>query len=136
MTKYPNLFEAVKQAVGLCNRWRFMYADEIYDRDSFPGIAEVYDEDSMADEDSYYIVAPSGAIGFVEDEENPIEWLFVREDNQKEVLPTSINEMTIGEMSNSGLTVESIGESIFCSNCGTKVESDSVFCEKCGEKIK
>ncbi len=131
MTKYPNLYEAVKDAIGLCNRWRFMYADEIYDKDNFLGIAEVYDEDSMADEDSYYVVAPSGAIGFIEDEDSPIEWLFVREDNQKEVLPTSISEMSAN-----GPKVESMGESIFCSNCGAKVEADSVFCEKCGEKVE
>lgn len=130
MTKYPNLFEAVKQAVGLCNRWRFMYADEIYDRDSFPGIAEVYDEDSMADEDSYYIVAPSGAIGFVEDDEEKIEWLFVRADNQKEVLPSSI-----AEMSNGGIISEQTDGFVFCSHCGAKVESDSIFCEKCGGKV-
>ncbi len=131
MTKYPNLYEAVKDAIGLCNRWRFMYADEIYDKDNFLGIAEVYDEDSMADEDSYYVVAPSGAIGFIEDEDSPIEWLFVREDNQKEVLPSSISEMSAN-----GPKVESMGESIFCSNCGAKVEADSVFCEKCGEKVE
>ena len=131
MTKYPNLYEAVKDAIALCNRWRFMFADEIYDKDNFLGIAEVYDEDSMADEDSYYVVAPSGAIGFIEDEDSPIEWLFVREDNQKEVLPSSISEMSAN-----GPKVESMGESIFCSNCGAKVEADSVFCEKCGEKVE
>ena len=53
----------------------------------------MYDEDSMADEDSFYIVAPSGAIGFSEDEGETIEWLFVRADNQNEKLPSSLAEM-------------------------------------------
>ena len=93
MKKYPTLFEAVKDAINLCDSWRFMYADEIYYKDNFPGIAQVYDEDSMADEDSFYIVAPSGAIGFSEDEGEAIESLFVRADNQKEKLPSSLAEM-------------------------------------------
>ena len=29
MKKYPTLFEAVKDAINLCDSWRFMYADEI-----------------------------------------------------------------------------------------------------------
>ena len=43
MKKYPTLFEAVKDAINLCDSWRFMYADEIYYKDNFPGIAHVYD---------------------------------------------------------------------------------------------
>ena len=93
MIKYPNLVEAVKYAIDLCDSWRFMYADEFYYKDNFIGIAQVYDEDSMADEDSFYVVAPSGAIGFSEDEGETIEWLFVRADNQNEKLPSSLAEM-------------------------------------------
>ena len=93
MNKYQTLYEAVMQALDLCESWRYMYADEVYYRANFPGIAKVYDEDSMADEDSFYVVAPSGAIGFSEDEGETIEWLFVRADNQNEKLPSSLAEM-------------------------------------------
>lgn len=129
MMKYPNLSEAVKQAINLCDKWRFMYADELYDTDSFPGIAQVYDEDSLADEDSYYVVAPSGAIGFIE-EGDAIEWLFLNADKQKEVLPSTIGEMQRGEPSR-----DIAKDAEFCTHCGAIIEADSVFCEKCGEKI-
>src|SRR5690554_3709586 len=74
--RFITLSEAAEIAITYCDRWSFATSDELYDRASLQGIAQVHDEETCVDEDSFYVVSPGGAIGFSEDGEI-IDWLFL-----------------------------------------------------------
>lgn len=116
--RYTTLFEAAGIAATRCNRWRFATANEVYDSNSLLGIAEIHDAENPADEDSFYLVSPGGAIGFSEDGES-IDWLFLPQ-NCAENLP---------------LTVKMQPAINFCAICGGRVLPGARFCGACGTKL-
>lgn len=116
--KYETLTEAAKAARALCDGWRFETSDELYSADGLQSIAQIHDEESCTDEDSFYVVSPGGAIGFTEDGER-IDWLFIPL-NSKEELPTLF---------------ETKPAASFCGNCGKPVTPGAHFCGACGAKL-
>ena len=118
MKQYSTLYEAAEFAATLCTGWSFATLDEKYDRNSLLGIAEIHDEENPADEDSFYLVSPGGAIGFSEDGET-IDWLFLPL-NCTEELPLAIKPETVIN---------------FCAKCGKPVTPDARFCGACGTKL-
>ena len=117
-TRYASLFEAAKVASTRCDNWRFAMSDELYDSAGLQGMAQMHDEESPADEDSFYIVSPAGAMGFSEDGET-IEWLFLPL-NHTENLPLKINTKT---------------QMNFCTKCGGRILSGARFCGACGMRL-
>ncbi len=120
MKKFSTLFDASVFASSKCSYWKFSTSDDYYDKISLSEIAKVHDQESIADEDSYYVVADSGAIGFCEDEDTDIDWLFLVRDNLDESLPLTYVAKTVNK---------------FCSNCSRAVKSDARFCTDCGSKL-
>jgi hypothetical protein len=116
--RYTTLSEAVKIAITRCDKWRFATADEFYERASLQRIAQVHDEETYLDEDSFYVVSPGGAIGFSEDGDT-IDWLFLPLDSTEE-LPLSFEVETIVN---------------FCLKCGSRVTPNWRFCGSCGAKL-
>jgi len=120
MNCYATLTEAARFAMTRCSGWRFAYSDEVYDLSSLPGIAEIHDAENPADEDSFYLVSPGGAIGFTYDNGETIDWLFLPGNDTGEALPSSF-------------TVPP--EVRFCPKCGKPVDPGARFCGGCGEKL-
>lgn len=119
MDRFASLYEAAEYALTRCNGWRFAYSEEVYNQDSLLGIAEIHDEENPADDDSFYLVSPSGAIGFSEDGES-IDWLFLALNNLEEDLPDSTSRQ---------------GAANFCPQCGKPLTPQAHFCGSCGAKI-
>ncbi len=119
MKQYSTLYEAAEFAATLCAGWCFATCDEKYDRNGLLGIAEIHDEESPADEDSFYVVSPTGDIGFCEDGED-IDWLFLTNSAPDNDLP---------------LSYQSTPKINFCPKCGSGVVTGSRFCGMCGGKL-
>ncbi|MGI6449210.1 MAG: zinc ribbon domain-containing protein [Desulfitobacteriia bacterium] len=118
--RYATLSEAAEKAVTRCDGWHFATSeDEQYDRASLQGVAQIHDEESGADEDSFYVVSPGGAIGFSEDGEI-IDWLFIPLNSSTEELPLVLGPETAMN---------------FCPKCGGSITSDQRFCGACGAKL-
>ena len=120
MNTFSTLSEAVQFAMTLSSGWNFAYSDETYDHNTLFNIAQIHDEENPVDEDSFYLVSPSGAIGFTKNNGDSIDWLFLSQNDTGEMLPSSF-------------TVQS--KVNFCPKCGKPVESDVHFCGGCGEKL-
>jgi len=119
-TRYSSLYEAVKVASTHCDSWRFAMSDELYNTASLQGMAQMHDAENPADEDCFYIVSSSGAIGFIEDGET-IEWLFLPlNQTENEKLPLKINTET---------------QMNFCAKCGGSIISGAHYCGSCGAKL-
>lgn len=119
MEKFNTMLKAAECAVTRCNSWSFANSDEKYYKKSLIGIAEVSDAENPADEDSFYVVSPGGAIGFCEDGE-VIDWLFLTGSNEDEDLPAAYQT---GPQIN------------FCPKCGNSDTSGARFCGDCGAKL-
>jgi hypothetical protein len=75
MERFDTLLEAAEFAATLCRSWSFATADERYDAEGLLSLAEISDSEDPIDEDSFYVVSLSGAIGLCVDGED-IDWLF------------------------------------------------------------
>jgi len=118
MNRFNSMREAAEFATTLCAGWSFATSDEKYDKKGLLGIAEINDEENPADEDSFYVVSPSGAIGFCEDGED-IDWLFLSGSGGGE-LPA---------------TYQPYPQIKFCPKCGSPVVPGARFCGACGVKL-
>jgi hypothetical protein len=116
--RYTTLSEAAEIAATRCDKWHFATSDELYDIASLQGVAQIHDEESGVDEDSFYVVSQEGAIGFSEDGET-IDWLF---------LPLNCNE-------DLPLTIKPETAINFCAKCGKGVTPGARFCGACGAKL-
>ncbi|HHX94899.1 MAG TPA: zinc ribbon domain-containing protein [Clostridia bacterium] len=118
MNRFDTMLEAAEFAATLCAGWSFAYSDDRYRKKSLLGLAEIHDQENPADEDSFYVVSPAGAIGFSEDGET-IDWLF---------LPLNCNE-------DLPLNFEPVPAKNFCRECGKPVSPGANFCGACGMKL-
>lgn len=82
-------------------------------------MAQIHDEENLADEDSFYIVSIAGAIGFSEDGE-AIEWLFLHL-NSKEDWPLLLREVAALNL---------------CKDCGKPIVPGARFCGACGTRAE
>lgn len=120
MERFNTLLEAAEFAAARSNSWSFAYSqNEVYNRETLLTTAEVHDEENPADEDSFYVVSPGGAIGFCEDGED-IDWLFLSSSAPGEELPVKFTAAP---------------QIKFCPGCGSGVVPGARFCGKCGEKF-
>jgi ribosomal protein L40E len=119
MERFDTLTEAAAYAATLCGRFRFATSDERYDAKGLLVLAETSDSENPADEDSFYVVSPGGAIGFCEDG-GDIDWLFLSEAAPNEDLP---------------LTYQAAPQIKFCPKCGAPVIPGARFCGKCGNRL-
>ncbi len=116
--RYSTLSAAAEVAATRCDQWQFATAvDEVYDRSSLIGVAEIHDGEADVDEDSFYVVSPEGAIGFSKDGET-IDWLFLPLGSAEE-LP-----QTVGAQS----------PAHYCSQCNLPLVPGARFCGSCGAK--
>jgi hypothetical protein len=115
------MLEAAEYAATLCNSWSFAYSNtEVYDSAKLLVSAQMSDEENPVDEDSFYVVSPSGTIGLCQDGEE-IDWLFLSNCAVDEDLPA---------------TLSSASQQIkFCPNCGSGVVPGARFCAGCGTKL-
>jgi len=120
MKKFATLYEASNYAVTLCSAWKFSTSNEFYDTSSLQETAKIHDKESMDDEDSFYVVSDSGAIGFCIDSDTDIDWYFIRRDNPDEDLPNRYIENNMQR---------------YCTNCGKPAKSDARFCIACGQRL-
>ncbi|HQM96306.1 MAG: zinc ribbon domain-containing protein [Clostridia bacterium] len=127
MKKFTTLYQASQYALTLCSAWKFSTSNDFYDTMSLPQIAKTHDEESISDEDSFYVVADSGAIGFVADSEADIDWYFLCRNNPDELLPAVFQEIQP--------VFQEIQQKRFCTNCGKQVKADARFCIYCGSKL-
>jgi len=116
MEQFSTMLKAAECAVTRCGSFRFATSDEKFNKKSLMAIAEVSDAENPADEDSFYVVSPGGAIGFCEDGED-IDWLFLTGFSADEDLPT---------------TYQANPHINFCPKCGSGVTSGARFCGQCG----
>ena len=120
MDQFKTLPEAAKCAITRCNSWTFATADEKYDTKTLVALAETSEAENPTDEDSFYVVSSSGAIGYCEDNEY-IEWLFLTGSSADDDLPT---------------TCQADPEINFCPKCGNRVVPKANFCGACGAKLR
>ena len=119
MKQFTTLLEAAEFAVTLATGWNFATADERYEKTTLLALAETSDSENPIDGDSFYVVSPSGAIGFCEDGED-IDWLFLSDAAPNEDLP---------------LIYQTAAQVKICTKCGSGVVSGARFCGKCGERL-
>lgn len=119
MKRFPSLVAAATYASTLSVGWRFHYSEDIYTHKSLLGIAQAHDDENPADEESFYLVSPGGAIGFCEDEET-IDWLFLSRERE-EALPSSL----VNQEKGAG----------FCPSCGRSLTQKDRFCSSCGVPV-
>ncbi len=119
MERFNTLLEAAEFAATRCKSWNFATADDRYDVKDLLVLAETSDSENPIDEDSFYVVSPSGAIGFCDDGEE-IEWLFLSDAAPNEDLP---------------LMYQTAAQVKFCPKCGSGVVSGARFCGACGAKL-
>jgi hypothetical protein len=119
MNKFDTLLEAAEYAVTRCNSWSFTASDEKYDVKNLLVIAEVSDSEDPIDEDCFYVVTPSGAIGYCDYGED-IDWLFLSDAAPNEDLP---------------LTYQAAPQKMFCTECGASVIPGARFCGECGNML-
>jgi ribosomal protein L40E len=120
MERFDTLLEAAEFAATLCKSWSFAIADDRYNAEGLLALAEISDSEDPIDEDSFYVVSPTGAIGLCEDGED-IDWLFLSDAAPNEDLP---------------LTYEAIPQMKFCPKCGAPVGPGARFCGKCGIALR
>ena len=84
-----------------CNSWSFAASDEKYDV-KLTSHCRVSDSEDPIDEDCFYVVTPSGAIGYCDYGED-IDWLFLSDAAPNEDLP---------------LTYQAAPQKCFCTECG------------------
>lgn len=120
MKTFATMLEAAQFAATLTEGWDFAYSKDKYDKGGLLGISQAHDDENPADEDSFYVVSPGGAIGFCEDGED-IDWLFLPDSGPGEDLPTSY---------------QAEAEMNFCPQCGSKVVPGAHFCDKCGTRLQ
>jgi ribosomal protein L40E len=119
MKQFTTLLGAAEFAVTLATGWHFATADERYEKTTLLALAETSDSENPIDGDSFYVVSPSGAIGFCEDGED-IDWLFLSDAAPNEDLP---------------LIYQTAAQVKICTKCGSGVVSGARFCGKCGERL-
>jgi hypothetical protein len=119
MKQFTTLLEAAELAATRCKGWKFATSDERFDTKDLLILAETSDNEDPIDEDNFYVVSPSGAIGLCIDGED-IEWLFLTEAAPNEDLP---------------LTYQAAPQARFCSECGAPVVPNALFCGKCGNRL-
>jgi ribosomal protein L40E len=120
MDKFNTLLEAAECAITRCNSWSFAISDETYDPKTLLVLAETSDDEDPIDEDCFYVVSPSGAIGYCGYDGN-IDWLFLSDTAPNEDLP---------------LTYQAAPQIKFCPKCGASVVPGARFCGKCGIALR
>ena len=119
MERFDTLLEAAEFAATLCKSWSFATTNERYDTEGLLVLAETSDSEDPIDEDSFYVVSPTGAIGLCEGGED-IDWLFLSDAAPDEDLP---------------LIYQAATQVKFCRKCGSAVASGARFCGACGERL-
>ncbi|MGI6659258.1 MAG: zinc ribbon domain-containing protein [Dethiobacteraceae bacterium] len=120
MERFDSLLEAAEFAAARCKSWSFATADERYDEQGLLVLAETSDSENPIDEDSFYVVSPSGAIGICENGED-IFWLFLSDAAPNEDLP---------------LTYQAVPQIKFCPECDSPVYPGARYCAKCGIALR
>jgi hypothetical protein len=116
MEQFNTMLEAAECAATRCGNFRFATSNDRYDAKGLLVLAETSDSENPADEDSFYVVSPGGAIGFCEDGED-IDWLFISVAAPNEDLPARY---------------QADPQINFCPKCRNRVVPGARFCGKCG----
>lgn len=99
LERYMSLTEAAKAAGKITNGWSFRGTDDNSDLKTLLAMAEINDAEYGIQPDEYdetfYLLAPMGAIGFTEDGGEEIDWLYIPLNNLKVHLPASLEEAEI-----------------------------------------
>ena len=119
MERFDTMLEAAEFAATLRKSWSFATSDDRYDVKGLLVLAETSDSENPIDEDSFYMVSPTGAIGLCEDGED-IDWLFLTGSSEDEDLPATYQD---GPQIN------------FCPKSASGVVSGACFCGKCGNRL-
>lgn len=129
LERYMSLTEAAKAAGKIAGGWSFRGTDEKCNRKELLGMAVIHDDESgiETDEDTFYLLAPNGAIGFTEDTGEEIDWLYLPLDHIDDELPDSLAEAEAGG---------SEAKKRFCANCGGQISDTASFCPHCGTSVQ
>jgi ribosomal protein S27AE len=119
MERFDTMLEAAELAATLCGSWSFATSNDRYDVKGLLVLAETSDSEDPIDENDFYVVSPSGAIGICEDG-GDIFWLFFSEKALDEDLP---------------LTYQVNPQINFCPKCGTPTVPNARFCTQCGTDL-
>ena len=118
MKKFNSLLDAARFAATISENWHFANSDETYIKNTLLTLAKTSDAEDPIDEDSFYLVSPSGAIGLCPDGED-IDWLFLVGIDDED-LPSTYTESP---------------ELNFCPKCGNPIVSGANFCDECGDHL-
>ncbi|MGB4606941.1 MAG: zinc ribbon domain-containing protein [Tissierellia bacterium] len=118
MKKFNSLLDAARFAATISENWHFANSEETYIKETLLTLAKISDSEDPIDEDSFYLVSPSGAIGLCPDGED-IDWLFLVGPDDED-LPSTYTESP---------------ELNFCPKCGYAIVSGANFCDECGERL-
>ena len=126
LERYMSLTDAARRAGQIAVCWSFRGTEETSDYNNLLAMAGLHDTESdvTTDEDTFYLTAPNGAIGFTEDRGEEIEWLYLPIGHEDDDLPDSLVEKETAPAEE--------GESKFCTNCGQEISRDARFCRYCG----
>ncbi len=119
MERFDTMLEAAEFAATRCTSWSFATSHDRYDAKGLLALAETSDSENPADEDSFYVVSPGGAIGLCQDGED-IDWLFLSDNAPNEDLL---------------LSYQDVPQMKFCSKCGSGVVLGARFCGQCGTAL-
>ena len=113
LKKFFGAEDAARYAAEITDEWETEDGD-LWDKGTLIDVANCADGENPLDEDDdevYYIVDESGAVGYTEDDGEDVCWW---------VRPTGAAEP----------------RTAFCPNCGTAVDEDWSFCQKCGQRLQ
>lgn len=119
MKKFNSLLDAAVFAATISENWYFATTDETFIKETLLPLAETSDNQNPIDEDGFYLVSTSGAIGLCPYGED-IDWLFLVDPHEYDDLPYTYTE---------------IKEQKFCPKCGYSIISGANFCDQCGESL-
>ncbi len=129
LERYMNLTDAARRAGQIAACWSFRGTEETSDYNNLLAMADIHDNESgvVTDEETFYLVASNGAIGFTEDKGEEIEWLYLPIGHEDDDLPDSLAE------SETGIEAREVR---FCTNCGNQLSDGARFCRVCGTPVQ
>ena len=142
MKNFKMFTDAITEAESLCGSWKDIISGKIISKEE---LLEIYEKENM-DDDEFFVVSMEGAIGYFEEFEYNVIWMYlpaskaelsIAKEEAEEEKP-KVEETAKNYDANETTAEVSIQEKPvpnFCRQRGNKLRPGVKFCSKCGMKI-